>query len=107
MISWIQGEILRQGLEAAAAAGDMTREGIINAIQNNEIDMQGVIPNLNYSGDPNDQITRSTFVFDISADAYSADATVQDDVGDGTVLIDPAYLSAAAEAFEYEPCFEI
>lgn len=107
VISWIQGEIVRQGIETAAANGDLTRQGIIDALQSTEIDMQGVIPNLNYSGDPNDQITRSSFIFDISADAYSADATVQDDVGDGTVLVDPAYTSDTAANWEYAPCFEV
>ena len=107
VISWIQGEILRQGLEAAAASGDMTREGIVTAMQNTTFDMGGVIPDLDYSGDPNDSITRSSFVFDISADAYSGEATVRDDVGDGTVLLDAAYTSDAAANWDYAPCFEI
>ncbi len=107
VISWIQGEIVRQGLEAAAANGDMTREGIVNALQSTVLDMQGVLPPLDYSGDPNDQIVRSSFIYDVVLDNYDADATVLDDSGDGTELIDDAYTAAVVEEFEYEPCFAI
>jgi ABC-type branched-subunit amino acid transport system substrate-binding protein len=107
VLSWIQGELLRQGLEAAAANGDLTRQGIVDAFQSTEFDMRGVLPNINYSGDPNDQIIRSSFVYDISAANYSAEATVMDEVGDGLDLIDEAFLSDTAANWEYEPCFAI
>ena len=106
VISWIQGEILRQGLEFAAAAGDMTRAGIVEALQSNTIDMGGVIPDLNYGGDPNDQVVRSSYVLDASLDAYDAEATVLDDFGDGVELIEE-YTSDAAANWDYAPCFEI
>ena len=107
VVSWIQGEIMRQALEAAAASGDMTRAGIVNALQNTTIDMQGVIPDLNYSGDPNDQVVRSSYVFDVVAADYNAEATVLDDIGDGLSLIDPEYTSDVARDWAYEPCFAI
>jgi ABC-type branched-subunit amino acid transport system substrate-binding protein len=107
VLSWIQGELLRQGLQAAIEAGDLTRQGIVSAFQSTEFDMQGVLPNITYSGDPNDQVTRSSFVYDISAANYSAEATVQDEVGDGTELLDEAYMSDTAANWEYEPCFAI
>jgi hypothetical protein len=107
VLSWIQGELLRQGLEAAAANGDMTRAGIVEAFQTTQFDMQGVMPDIDYSGDPNDQVIRSSFVYDITADNYSDGATVMDDVGDGTELLDEAYMSDAAANWEYAPCFEI
>lgn len=107
VISWIQGEIVRQVLEAAAASGDMTRAGIIAAAQSTTIDMQGLMPNLTYSGDPNDQIIRSSFVFDVTLDTFNADATVLDDEGDGLLLVDGAYTSAVAAEWDYSPCFAI
>jgi ABC-type branched-subunit amino acid transport system substrate-binding protein len=107
VLSWIQGELLRQGLEAAAANGDMTRAGIIEAFHTTEFDMRGVMPNISYSGDPNDQVIRSSFVYDITSANYSADATVMDDVGDGTELLDEAFMSETAENWVYEPCFAI
>lgn len=107
VLSWIQGELLRQGLAAAAANGDLTRQGIVDAFQSTQFDMQGVMPDIDYSGDPNDQVLRSSFVYDITADNYSDGATVMDEVGDGTELLDEAYMSDAAANWEYAPCFEI
>ena len=107
VISWIQGEIVRQGMEAAAANGDMTRAGIVEALQGIEIDMQGVMPNLNFAGEPNDQVIRSSFVFDVTIDTYNADATVLDDEGEGLTLVDDAYMSDVARDWDYAPCFGI
>lgn len=107
VISWIQGEIVRQVLEAAAANGDLTRQGVLDAAENIVIDMQGLMPDLNYAGEPNDQIIRSSFVFDVDLDRYNADATVLDEFGDGLVLLDDAYTSSVAATWNYEPCFEI
>ncbi len=107
VVSWIQGEIVRQVLEAAAANGDMTRQGIVNAALETTIDMQGLMPDLSYAGEPNDQVIRSSFIFDVTLDNYNADATVLDDVGDGLELIDGAYTSQTAADWDYNPCFAI
>jgi len=105
VISWIQGEIVRQSLEAAAENGDLTRAGILEAAQTTTFDMQGVIPDFSYSGDANENLIRSSYVFDVTLDTYNPEATVLDDDGEGVTLIDPAYTSSVAEGFEYAPCF--
>jgi ABC-type branched-subunit amino acid transport system substrate-binding protein len=106
--SWIMGEIVRQGLEAAAANGDMTRQGVVDAITNTAIDLQGMAAPISYQGDPNDFISRESFVFDISLDAYTPEATVSDeDAGDGLVLLEGNYVSPTAADWEYEACFPI
>ncbi len=106
-ISWIQGEIVRQTLEAAVENGHLTRAGIVEAAQSITYDMQGVIPNFSYAGDANDNLIRSSYVFDVTVDTFNADATVLDDDGEGITLVDPAYTSSVAEGFEYAPCFGI
>ncbi|MBN4047497.1 ABC transporter substrate-binding protein [Acidimicrobiaceae bacterium AH-315-P05] len=108
VISWIEGEIVRQALEQAAANGDLTRAGVSETVQSMTIDMQGLMPDLNFGSDnPNDIIVRSSFVFDVSLDSYNADATVLDDSGDGLVLLDDAYTSDVAKDWDYSPCFAI
>lgn len=107
VISWIQGEIIRQTLEAAAEAGDLTRAGIQEAALSTTFDFQGVLPDINFSGDANDALIRSSFVFDVTLDEFTSGATVLDDTGEGLSLIDGAWTSSAAEEFVYEPCFGI
>lgn len=105
VVSWIQGEIVRQTLEAAADNGDLTRQGILDAALSTTFEFQGVLPDTNFSGDANELLIRSSFVFDVSLDDFVPGATVTDGAGEGLVLIDDAYTSSVAEGFEYEPCF--
>ena len=105
--SWIMGEITRQALEAAAANGDMTRAGVVEALTNTPVDLGGLAPTIDYSGDPNSAITRETFIFDVTLDTYNAGATVSDEGNDGVTLIEGNYVSPTAEEWDYEPCFPI
>lgn len=107
--SYIMGEIARQTLEAAAAAGDLTRAGVVAAAQTLEVDLKGLAANINYGGDPNDFIPRESFVLSIDPDLYDAEATITTgSVGaDGLVLIEGNYIGDVAQGFEYAPCFGI
>jgi len=105
--SYIMGEIARQGLEAAAANGDMTRQGVVDALADSTIDLKGMVDPISYQGDPNDFISRQSFVYDISLDAFTPGATVSDEGGDGLVLIDDDYTSPTGAEWEYAPCFPI
>lgn len=107
--SFIMGEIARQGLEAAAANGDLTRAGVVEAIQSTTIDMQGLIADINYSGSANDSIPRESFIFDVSTDAYDAEATMTTggEGADGLTLLEGGYIGDVATGWEYAPCFEI
>jgi ABC-type branched-subunit amino acid transport system substrate-binding protein len=105
--SYIMGEIARQGLEAAAANGDMTRQGVVDAITGTEVDLKGLAAPISYSGDPNDFIARESFIFDISLDAYTPGATVSEEGSDGAVLLEENYISPTAAEWDYEACFPI
>ena len=107
--SFIMGEIARQGLEAAAANGDLTRAGVVEALGSTTIDMQGLIPDINYGGNANDDIPRNSYIFDVSTAAYDAEATITTggEGADGLTLIEGDYVGDVAASFEYEACFEI
>lgn len=52
IIGWVIGYPFQAALEAAAAAGDLTPEGIAAVVDGLEVDFEGMIPNHTYGGDP-------------------------------------------------------
>ena len=105
--SWIEGYTALQLLESAAARGDMTRAGIVEAFNDGyTADYKGLAPNQTWSGDPNDIIVRETYIYDVELDAFTPSATVVDEGGTGNVLAAGPYVGSIAEGFVFEePCF--
>ena len=108
VIGYIMGEIARQGLETAAANGDMTRQGVVDALAATSVDLQGLTETITYSGNPNDVIPRESYVYSIDPSGYDPEATMGTGVpgNDGVVQID-TFTGDVAAGFEYEPCFGI
>jgi len=108
VFAYQMGEIARQGLEAAAANGDMTRQGVVDALGSVSVDLKGLASNITYDGNPNDVIPRESFVFSIDPAQYDPDATMGTGVpgNDGLIQVD-AFTGEVAAGFEYEPCFGI
>ena len=107
IISWIEGLIAQTIIEQAIDNGDVTRAGMVAASQQVEVDLQGLAPNQAWSGEPNEQIVRGTYLYDIDASVFTPDGTVSDaDANRGYTLIEGDYVSPTAEAWTYEPCFK-
>ena len=104
---FLEAMTAHQILEAAAANGDITRAGILEAFQSAEIDFMGLAPNQTWAGDPNDYIVRETYLYDVDASIFTPDATVSDaDGSTGNVLAAGPYAGSLAQGFTYEgPCF--
>lgn len=51
IIGWAIGYPFQAALEAAAAAGDLTPEGLAAVIDGLEVDFEGMLPNHTYGGD--------------------------------------------------------
>lgn len=91
---WVWQYPLKAALEKAAASGDLTREGLVAAVQGGvEVDYEGALPNSLVGGPPAD-VDRS-----VSINLPSEDA----ELGIETLLM--GYVGPTAAAFDYtEPC---
>ena len=91
---WVWQYPLKAALEKAAASGDLTREGLVAAVQGGvEVDYEGALPNSLVGGAPAD-VDRS-----VSINLPSEDA----ELGIETLLM--GYVGPTAAAFDYtEPC---
>jgi ABC-type branched-subunit amino acid transport system substrate-binding protein len=84
-------------LEAAVASGDLTRANVAAiAAELEGVDYQGILPTMNYGGDPAANAVRHSYI--VQADAESSDGV--------TVISNGAFTSPLTEAYPYEsPCF--
>ena len=91
---WVWQYPLKAALEKAAASGDLTREGLVSAVQGGiEVDYEGALPNSLVGGPPAD-VDRS-----VSINIPSEDAPL----GIETLLV--GYVGKTAEAYDYSaPC---
>jgi basic membrane protein A len=86
-VGWTEAMATHQILETAAAAGDLTRAGVIAAANSTAVDYAGLAPNQSYGGDANDYIVRESYMFDIQADLFDVAATVAGGGSTGSVLL--------------------
>jgi ABC-type branched-subunit amino acid transport system substrate-binding protein len=97
---WVWSYPLRAALEAAAEAGDLTREGLYTAVTELEtVDYEGMLPEEagNFSGEPNDQAFRGTVFSRPDASTSTGVVAISEDF----------YTGPTAESYEFSaPCFE-
>lgn len=107
IISWTEGFATQQLLEQAARNGDMTRAGVVAALQDVTVDNKGLAPNQTFSGEPNDYIVRESYIYDVSLEDFDAGATVSDEgAGTGFVLETGPYVGEIAGGYDFqEACF--
>ena len=86
-VGWTEAMATHQILETAAKNKDMTRAGVIAAANETVVDYQGLAPNQGYGGEVNDFIVRESYIFDIQADLFDAEATVAGGGSTGAVLL--------------------
>jgi hypothetical protein len=91
---WVWQYPLKAALEKAAASGDLTREGLVAAVQGGvEVDYEGALPNSLVGGPPAD-VDRS-----VSINIPSEEAAL----GIETLLM--GYVGPTAQAYDYSaPC---
>jgi ABC-type branched-subunit amino acid transport system substrate-binding protein len=107
IVSWTEGYATQQVLEQAAANGDMTRAGVVAALQDVKVNMGGLAPDQTWSGDPNDYIVRDSYMYDVDLAKFSAGATVSDEgAGTGFTLAEGPFVSDTAASYVWDgPCF--
>ena len=106
VLSWVQGLITTQILDAAISSGDITRAGVLAAGKSVTVDLQGLAPDQSWSGNPDDDIVRETYIYDVDKSLYTKDKAISDeDAHNGLVLINGPYASDTAANWSYEPCY--
>ncbi len=107
--SWTEGYATLQLLEQAVANGDLTRAGIVAALEDVTVDFKGLAPNQRWGGDPNDYIVRETYIYDVDITNFTPGATVSDvGAGRGFTLLEGPFVSDTAAGYDFAgPCFDI
>ena len=105
IISWIEGYVATQILDQAISNNDLTRAGVLAAATQITVDLKGLAPNQTWSGNPNDNVVRETYLYDVDLSLYTPGVTVSEEGGNnGYRLIKGPYASETALAWEYERC---
>ena len=80
---WIEFELMKTVLERAAANGDLTREGVVNAaLEIEEFDFQGMAAPQTYKGEPNEYLARQSLILKADFDAFTAAGGVEATIAD-------------------------
>ncbi|NNC79072.1 MAG: ABC transporter substrate-binding protein [Acidimicrobiales bacterium] len=106
VIGWTEAMMAEAVLEAAAASGDMTRAGVLDAARNVSVDFQGLAPDQTWLGDPNDFAVRESYIYDVVlADATTTTPITEPGSG-GLALLEGPYVGDVAAGYDFqEPCF--
>ncbi|MXW88602.1 MAG: ABC transporter substrate-binding protein, partial [Acidimicrobiaceae bacterium] len=65
IISWIQGYVVHQILDKAISNGNLTRAGVLAAANQVTADLNGLAPDQSWVGNPNDNVVRETYLYDV------------------------------------------
>jgi ABC-type branched-subunit amino acid transport system substrate-binding protein len=94
---WVSQYPVKAAIEAAAEAGDVSRTGVLSAMQSlTEVDFEGMLPagSGNYAGAPNDRVVRASNI-----------GTPDPESSAGVTTIAPDYIGATAAEYDFaEPC---
>jgi ABC-type branched-subunit amino acid transport system substrate-binding protein len=108
ILGWTEGQITKAILEQAAANGDMTRAGILEAARQVEVQFDGLAPDQTWSSDdPNENLVRESYIYDVTLDAYNPIPLGEGLGSTGWELLEGPYTGEVATNYTYEgPCFE-
>ena len=107
IISWIEGYVATQILDRAISNGNLTRAGVLAAANSITADLNGLAPDQSWRGNPNDNVVRETYLYDVDLSLYTPGVTVSEEGGNnGFRFIKGPYASETALNWEYEPCFK-
>jgi ABC-type branched-subunit amino acid transport system substrate-binding protein len=108
ILGWTEGQITKAILEQAAANGDMTRAGILEAARQVEVQFDGLAPDQTWSSDdPNENLVRESYIYDVTLDAYNPIPLGEGLGSTGWELLEGPYTGEVATNYTYDgPCFE-
>jgi len=107
IVSWILGYIAHQVLDQAISNGNITRAGVLAAANQITADLKDLSPDQSWRGNPNNNVVRETYLYDVDLARYTPGVTVSaEGSNNGFTLIKGPYASETALNWEYEPCFK-
>lgn len=90
IFGWVWSYPIKAALEAAAANGDLTREGVRSVVDGLEVDYEGALPSATFGGDANEDAVRTAVI-----NRPDPDGTL------GLSSIETEYTGPTADAHEY------
>lgn len=107
---WVEAQIMIAVLEAAAASGDLTPEGVTAAAKSIEaLDFGGISPAQSWAGEPDDFLVREVTIARGNPDYVQgtiAEGAEDPNVGRPFIVIDEAYSGDLVQEFTWDgPCF--
>lgn len=103
---WVAGIFAETVLRQAAENGDMTRAGVVAAANEVSVDFQGLQPNQEWFGTPNDYVVRASYILDVDVESADLANTIADGGATGLVPVAEEYVGTVASDYEFnEPCF--
>ncbi len=102
---WMEGIMVETLLRQAAANGDMTRAGMVQAAQEVAIDFKGLSPNQSYNGAYNDIIVRESYIYDVDATAFDLQPLSAGAGSSGMIVETGPFVSDVLASYEFDgPC---
>ncbi|MGH2682352.1 MAG: hypothetical protein ACRDIX_03875 [Actinomycetota bacterium] len=91
---WIWSYPLQAGLEQAFENGDLTREGLLAAVEQVTVSYEGALPDRRYAGDPNETVVREAII-----------AQPDEEAPLGSSVLEDFFVGPTAQEFDFnEPC---
>jgi ABC-type branched-subunit amino acid transport system substrate-binding protein len=91
---WTMSYNMKAVLEQAIANGDLSRAGILAAVQQVTVDYEGMLPPKTFAGDPNDTVERGAVI-------HRVDPTAPD----GLMIVAPFFVGPTAGDYDFTaPC---
>ncbi|HEX6302428.1 MAG TPA: ABC transporter substrate-binding protein [Acidimicrobiia bacterium] len=100
---FVEAQIMHAALQAAHDAGDMTRAGVLNAAKSlDNVDFNGLAPSETYVGEANDQVQRTSLIFQPDPEGLASGESA------GETVLEAEYTSDIAANYEFnEACYAL
>jgi len=100
---FVEASIMHAALQAAHDAGDLTQAGVLNAAKSLEdVDFNGLAPNETYVGEANDQVQRTSLIFQPDPEGLASGESA------GELVLEEEYTSDIAANYEFtEACYTL
>jgi ABC-type branched-subunit amino acid transport system substrate-binding protein len=100
---FVEAQLMHAALQAAHDAGDLTQAGVLNAAKSLEdVDFNGLAPNETYVGEANEQLQRSSLIFQPDPEGLASGESA------GETVLEAEYTSDIAANYEFtEACYTL
>jgi len=102
---WIEGIMVQTILEQAIANGDMTRAGMVAAVQQVSMDFKGLAPNQSYNGGYDEIVVRESYIYDVSLADFDLAPLSAETGGSGLLIEEGPFVSDVLADYQFGgPC---